>query len=84
MNTRGWSRYDEVYARAARRRNMSAPDASGEADRLASAQARAARKPSKSQYRSPPRTVAADVLSKGAFSRSSPPPGSSTAWIWAR
>ena len=38
MDARGGSRYDEVYARAARRRNMSAPDASGEADRLASAQ----------------------------------------------
>jgi len=38
MNARGWSRYGEVYARAARRRNMSAQDASGEADRLASAQ----------------------------------------------
>ena len=38
MDARGGSRYDEVYARTARRRNMSAPDASGEADRLASAQ----------------------------------------------
>src|SRR5262245_805005 len=38
MNPRGESRYDEVYARAARRRNMSAPDAPGEADRFASAQ----------------------------------------------
>ena len=38
MNARGWSRYDEVYTRAAQRRNMSAPDATGEADRLASAQ----------------------------------------------
>src|SRR5215469_2134457 len=53
MNARGWSRYDEVYARAARRRNMSAPDASGEADRLASAQARAARKSSKSPISQP-------------------------------
>ena len=38
MDARGGSRYDEVYARTARRRNMSAPDASGEANRLASAQ----------------------------------------------
>ena len=38
MDARAGSQYDEVYARAARRRNMSALDASGEADRLASAQ----------------------------------------------
>jgi hypothetical protein len=36
MDARGGSRYDEVYARAARRRNMSALDASCGADRLPS------------------------------------------------